>query len=134
MKISPKQYARSLYEVVAEMESENDIRVAVKNFVRVVVRGRQTSKLNKIIHEFNTIWNKERSIVEGELVSAKKISEETMELLNSYIIKLLNVENVELDNKVDENILGGFVAKLGDTVIDGSVKSQLQNLKHKLSN
>jgi len=133
MKISPKQYARGLYEVVAEMESEDDIRVAVKNFVRVVARGRQISKLNKIIREFNAIWNKEKGIVEGELISARKISEETMEFLNNYIVKLLNVKNVKLDNKIDGNILGGFVARLDNVVIDGSVKSQLNKLKNKLT-
>ncbi|MFA5318546.1 MAG: ATP synthase F1 subunit delta [Patescibacteria group bacterium] len=133
MKISIKQYAQSLYEVVSESEDSN-VQVAIKNFISILKEHRQINKADKIIVEFKKIWNQERGIVEGELVSARELGSNVTELLNSQIIKLLNAEEAQLKNKVDKDILGGFVIKLGDTVIDGSIKNQLNKLKSKLSN
>jgi F-type H+-transporting ATPase subunit delta len=49
-------------------------------------------------------------------------------------IKTLTDKKVELVNKVDKDILGGFVLRLDDLQYDASVSSQLQSLKQKLSN
>ncbi len=133
MKITPKQYAQSLYEVVST-EEDGDVQVAVKNFVKVLVEKNQLGKIEKIIQEFKNIWNREQGIIEGELTSVRELDDEIVTLLNCYIVKLLDVDKVRLENKVDKNILGGFVARLGDTVIDSSLKSQLQSLKSKLVN
>ena len=133
MKISIKQYAQSLYEAINETETDSNIKVALKNFVKILAARRSLNKAGKIIAEFEKIWNKERGIVEGELVSARGLSEDIVTLLNGQIVKLLFVKEVKLENKVDKNILGGFIIKVGDMVIDGSLKNQLQSLKNKLS-
>ncbi|OGF39862.1 ATP synthase F1 subunit delta [Candidatus Falkowbacteria bacterium RIFOXYC2_FULL_47_12] len=132
MKITIKQYAQSLYEVLAEIESEADVKVALNNFVKLLSARRSLNKTGKIIAEFEKIWNREQGIVEGELVSAKKLDNGIIELLNCHIVKLLSIKEVNLANQIDKNILGGFIVKVGDTVIDGSVKNQLNNLKNKL--
>lgn len=132
MKITIKQYAQSLYESLAEIESEVDVKVALNNFVKLLSARRSLNKTGKIIAEFEKIWNREQGIVEGELVSAKKLDNGIIELLNCHIVKLLSIKEVNLANQIDKNILGGFIVKVGDTVIDGSVKNQLNNLKNKL--
>jgi len=131
MKISPKQYAQSLYEVVSQSE-DGDVQVAIKNFISILKKHNQLNKSDKVIAEFRKIWNKEQGIAEGELVSAMKLGDEIVELLNDYIAKLLNAKEVQLKQRVDKDVLGGFVARLGDVVIDGSVKNQIDTLKNKL--
>ncbi|MFA6551726.1 MAG: ATP synthase F1 subunit delta [Patescibacteria group bacterium] len=133
MKITPKKYAQSLYESLAEIESEADIKVALKNFVKILAARRNLNKAGKIIAEFEKIWNQERGIVEGELTSARELSPEVIKLLNGYVVKLAAAKEVKLENSIDKNILGGFTAKVGDIMIDGSIKNQLQSLKNKLS-
>ncbi len=131
MKISPKQYAQSLYEIVSQTE---DCDVVIKNFVKVLVARNQLGKAEKIIQEFIKIWNKEQGIVEGDLVSVRELDKDMIDKLNNSVAEVLGAKKVNLKNKVDKNILGGFVAQLGDIVIDGSVKNQLNNLKNKLVN
>ena len=132
MKITIKQYAQSLYEVLAEIESEADVKVALNNFVKLLSVRRSLNKAGKIIAEFEKIWNREQGIVEGELTSARELSAEIVKLLNCQIVKLLGAKEVNLKNQIDKNILGGFIVKVGDTIIDGSVKNQLQSLKNSL--
>jgi len=133
MKITNKQYAQSLYEVVSQSEDDN-VKVVVKNFVKVLVARNQLGKAEKIIQEFIKIWNKEQGIVEGDLVSVRELDKDMIDKLNNSVAEVLGAKKVNLKNKVDKNILGGFVAQLGDIVIDGSVKNQLNNLKNKLVN
>ena len=131
MKISPKQCAQSLYEIGSQTE---DCDVVIKNFVKVLVARNQLGKAEKIIQEFIKIWNKEQGIVEGDLVSVRELDKDMIDKLNNSVAEVLGAKKVNLKNKVDKNILGGFVAQLGDIVIDGSVKNQLNNLKNKLVN
>ena len=131
MKISIKQYAQSLYEVVSQTEN---VDIAIKNFIKVLIKKNQLGKAEKIIDEFVKIWNLEQGVLEGDIVSARELKDETTELLNGKIVKLLGAKEVNLKNRIDKNIFGGFIARLGDTVIDGSVKSQLQSLRNKLVN
>ena len=49
-------------------------------------------------------------------------------------IKTLTDKKVELVSKVDQDIIGGFILRLGDQQFDASVANQLQSLEHKLSN
>ncbi len=131
MKISLKQYAQSLYEVVSKTE-DGGFQAVLKNFVKMLAARRSLNKAGKIIAEFEKVWNKKQGVVEGELVSARELDEEIVKLLNCQIVKLLNAKEVKLANQIDKNILGGFIVNVGDMVIDGSVKRQLEVLKNKL--
>ncbi len=132
MNITNKQYAKGLYETVLQAE-DGEVEIALKNFVKVLAQRNNLGRSDKIIKEFEKIWNQEQGIMEGELVSARELDKEIIELLNSHITKLLNAESVKMKQAIDKSILGGFTARLGGIVIDGSVKTQLQILKNKLS-
>ena len=49
-------------------------------------------------------------------------------------IKTLTDKKVELVSTVDQDIIGGFILRLGDQQFDASVANQLKSLEHKLSN
>ena len=57
----------------------------------------------------------------------EKIKELETELSKKYN------KNVTLENKVDKNVLGGVLVRLGNTQIDGSVKTRLNNIKDQLT-
>ena len=129
MKISPKQYALSLYESVKD-KSEKEIKQIVGDFVKILIAGGNISKFEKIIAEFNAIWNREQGIVEAEIISANGLDEETRELLEKYIGKLSGAKKVETIEKQDKSLLGGVVLKYGDKILDGSLKAKLNLLKN----
>jgi len=132
MKVTIKQYAQGLYEVVSKAE-DGDFKVVLKNFVKILAMRNELRKIDKIMEEFGNLWNKERGIVEGELVSARKLSAEVVMLLHEQVVILLKAKEAKLEQSVDKDILGGFVVRLDDAVIDGSLKTQLVNLKNKLA-
>ena len=131
MKVTSKQYAESLYQAV-QNKKDSKVKIAVENFVKVLINNNDISKADEIIKQFVRIWNMEQGIVEAEVVSAKKLDKKIVKLLHSYIVKLSGAEKVLVKQRVDKDILGGVVIKYKDKVLDGSLRMRLGELRSKM--
>jgi len=60
------------------------------------------------------------------------LDKETGKLLKNYITGLSGAKEVLVSEKTDKNILGGVIIKYGDKVLDGSLKTSLEELKEKM--
>ena len=128
MKITTKQYARALYELTRD-KRKAEVKEAVSRFVKLLARSNKLKLADKIIEQFCEIYNREHKIVEGEVVSARELDERLLEEIENSVREKHNAEKVFLGNTVDESLKGGFVLKVGDEVVDGSVKERLNDLK-----
>lgn len=133
MKVSNSQYASALYES-AKGKSQSEVNAIVANFVKILAKNNQIKNINSIIGKFRDIWNKEEGIVEAEVVSREKLNSKSVDQLIDYISKKYKSKNVEIVNKVDKDIKGGIIVRVGDKVMDGSVSRSLRELKNKLAN
>lgn len=104
----------------------------LKNFLKILVEKGRISSLKSIELTFKQLLNDKNNIIEGTVISAIPISDDKVKQLEENLSKKYN-KNVTLENKVDETILGGVIVRLGNTQIDGSVKSRLDNIKDQLS-
>ncbi|MBT4277231.1 ATP synthase F1 subunit delta [Candidatus Falkowbacteria bacterium] len=132
MKITSKQYALSLYDVTIDSD-KGDLEMIIKNFIKVLVKNNDLKIVDKIIDEFNDILDKKEGRAKVEVISAYKLDNEVIELLNKNISKMLDKKEIIINNKVQKDILGGLILKYNDTVIDGSLKKKLALLKQDLS-
>ena len=132
MKITPKQFALSLYESV-DGKPTGQVKAVVKNFVGILVQKNMLAQADKIVGEFLKIWNDKRGIVEASVASANELDKETVKILKNYTAKLAGAKEIVLNEKIDKNILGGVVIKYGDRVVDGSLKTTLVDLKNILT-
>jgi len=132
MKISATQYAKALYEATKDKKHQ-EIDVAVSNFFNILVKSNQSKLAPKIMASFKKIWNKEEGIVEAEVITRNKIQDTITKQIEKFIKEKYKAEKVVIINKVDENIKGGVIIKVGDEVLDGSIANQLRNLKNNLS-
>ena len=131
MKISNKQYARILYQVAAG-KKDDEIKDTVRNFAEVLAYFNDLGRGEKIINEFVKIWNKEQGIVEAEAISAKELNREVVKLLNGHIAELSGARKVLLSQEADKNILGGVIIKYKDKILDGSLRTQLNELRSEM--
>ncbi len=132
MKITINQYARTLLEVT-ENKSSREIDQAVLNFVQIVRKNRQNKLFPKILESFSNIWNSKNKVVEVELTSKEKLDNEAEKKITEYIKKKYKAEKVVISSKIDRNILGGIILKIGDEVMDQSIKGQLKKLNKALT-
>ncbi|HEX6164026.1 MAG TPA: ATP synthase F1 subunit delta [Vicinamibacterales bacterium] len=72
-----------------------------------------------------------QNVVRAEVTSAAPLSPEKTKALEDSLSKVTG-KKVELSVSVDPELLGGVVAKIGSTVYDGSVKTQLQRMRQEL--
>src|SRR3989338_7889951 len=101
MKITTKQYAQSFHDVVSQA-ADSDIDLIIKNFIKILINNNDLNRAEKIVMDFEEVWNKEKGVVEGELISARELNAGIIALLHRQIAKLLNVKEVILKTTVDE--------------------------------
>lgn len=128
MKITTNQYAQALFEATEE-KSQKEISHIIINFVKALAKNSQLKLKNDIIKKFQEIYNQEKSIVEAEIISRDEINENLQKYLIEYISDKYGAKKVVLKTKLDKNIKGGIIIKVGNEIIDGSVKHQFMELK-----
>jgi len=128
MKITIKQYAMALYETV-DGKSQSQVKPVIKKFAEMLIKYNQLTKIDDIINEFLTVWNREKKIVTAETISARELTGEIRKSIKKYITAETKAEEVILMTKADDRILGGVIIKYGDKVLDGSLKAKLNDLK-----
>ena len=103
----------------------------IKNFLNLVVQKRRAAVLPEIAEAFQILIDKQRNICQGKVVSAMEIDSGLKDKVQATLEKITG-KKVVLTTEVDPTIIGGIIAKVGDLVLDGSIKSQLQGLKESI--
>lgn len=132
MKISEKKYARLLFEQI-KGKSGKSAREAVGSFVEILAQRNELAKAEKIARIFGEIWNREKGIVEAEVVVSRKPEKGTLEFFRRYVSSRTGAGQIEISAQTDESILGGAVLRYGDKILDASLKTKLIDLKNKIS-
>lgn len=101
------------------------------NFLTFIVNKNREDLLYEIAKSFVQLKNGKQGLVDINVKSAVEFDEAQKDLMKTQLAEYTK-KQVRIDFNVDDNLIGGFVAKVGDTVLDGSVKQQLKNLKKQL--
>ncbi len=131
MKVTAKQYAQCLYELI-DSAAETEIKNILKKFVILLNKHRDLNLTPDIINNFSEIWNREHGELVAELTSARELKNEAKEAVINYLKNKSGAEKIILDEQIDKNILGGFILKYDSKIIDGSLKNGLRELKNSL--
>ena len=79
--------------------------------------------------EFLKTLAHERGELTAEITTAVPISKEINKSIVKEISKLTKTNKIELNEKIDESLIGGLVLRMGSTMIDSSIKTKLSTLK-----
>jgi F-type H+-transporting ATPase subunit delta len=92
----------------------------------------RTSRLQPIIEEFITIAAAARQKVSGEITTAIHLDDATIARLAAELSRVTG-KSVQLFQKVDPSILGGVIVKIGEQIIDGSLRRKLNQIHELIS-
>ena len=98
------------------------------NFLNLLVQKQRAEILPEIALAYKTMVDDAKNISHGNVISAIELSD-TLKGNVQTILEKLTGKKVELTTSVDPSIIGGIIAKVGDLVLDGSIKTQLAGLK-----
>ncbi|MFA6896783.1 MAG: F0F1 ATP synthase subunit delta [Patescibacteria group bacterium] len=128
MKITPKQYAISLFEITRGASKEESSEL-IKSFVDLLRFNNNLSMEKKIIEEYQTYCRKQKGISKVKISSGEKLSPEIVsDIVNRF------AGQVELEEEVDPDLIGGIAVVINDdTLIDGSIRKKLADMKQTIS-
>ncbi|RFM24093.1 MAG: ATP synthase F1 subunit delta, partial [Candidatus Thermochlorobacter aerophilum] len=84
-----------------------------------------------VMKEFQAILNEESGIMIAQVESAIELSEAEKQAIAKKL-EAISGKKIQIENKINPSLIGGFTARIGDTVIDGSVKHKLERLREEL--
>ena len=103
----------------------------VRNFIAVIMDHGRLGELNEIIAEYDRVADAKGGLCEAEVTSAHDLNPQDRQALEARVAELAG-SRVRVAYKLDPSLLGGAIVRIGSTVYDGSVRSQLEQLKHTL--
>lgn len=101
------------------------------NFLRVLLKNSRLTELGHINTRFVAVLEERGGNVVAKVTSAREISESEKAELKANLEKLTG-KQVKPNFDIDSGIIGGVVTQIGSTVYDGSVRTQLENLKEEM--
>ncbi|HQU81586.1 MAG TPA: ATP synthase F1 subunit delta [Pyrinomonadaceae bacterium] len=101
------------------------------NFLRVLLRNSRLTELGSINEKFASVLEERSGVVAANITSARALSEAEKAELQTKLERLTG-KKINLNFDIKQEIIGGVVTRIGSTVYDGSVKTQLENLKQQL--
>lgn len=119
---------QSLIEAVAKAMS---LTTPVTKLVVLLGQDRKLTYLPDLAAAFRERLLAHQNVVRAEVTSAAPLSADKTKALEDSLAKVTG-KKVELSLSVDPELLGGVVTKIGSTVYDGSVKTQLRRMRQEL--
>ncbi len=104
---------------------------AVKAFFSMVIVLDLIDYLDQIFLDYVEIANQFKKQVSIEVVSAVELDNETIEKIKRDVDSKTGLD-VRVRNTIDKNIIGGLIIKIGERVVDISIKNKIEDLKTKL--
>jgi F-type H+-transporting ATPase subunit delta len=101
------------------------------SFLMLLFDKGRVSFIASISDFFQKLADELKGVASASLVSATELSAETIEKIRSALSKKTGKE-ITLEVKQDPGLIGGIVTKIGDLVLDGSIKTQLLNMRESL--
>ena len=119
-------------KVIEAMLQQIAVQTSSKNLVLLLLDGERMSSLPSISRELDAMIQAKAGKVSAEVVSAKPLDPAELTQITAALEKLSG-KKVTLAKREDADLLGGVIAKLGDVVYDGSLRTQLRNLRDEIS-
>ena len=98
-----------------------------RNFLGVLAQNRRLSKLGGVIRAFNMLAARHRGEITAEVTSAHPLDDDQVEAIKQNLRTRMG-RDIAVEMNVDPAILGGLVVKIGSQMIDGSIRTKLNNL------
>jgi F-type H+-transporting ATPase subunit delta len=103
----------------------------VLNLILLLLRRGRIEDLPRVAAEFRRLDHERKGITTATVISALPLEADEVRALTTRLEQSTG-GHVELDVKVDPSLLGGLVVRVGDRMIDGSVRGRLERLRNRL--
>ena len=105
---------------------------AVLNFLELLIEKHRMPALFRIRREFEALWEEENRLLPVQVTSAVELDESTVRQIGDAIGEQTG-RRIELTSEVDPDILGGIVLRVGNSILDASIRNRLEKLRKQVA-
>jgi F-type H+-transporting ATPase subunit delta len=109
----------------------NRVPKGVLNLVRLLTERGRADRVAVVAAEFRRLLRRRRGVVEAVVTSATPLDADETGALTRKITEIAG-GRVELEIRVDESLIGGLTVRIGDNLLDASVRGRLERLRSQL--
>jgi F-type H+-transporting ATPase subunit delta len=109
-----------------------DANPAFANFLQALIERHRMPAIFRIRTEFESLWDEARRLLPVTITSAITLDADTVKQLGDRIGKQVD-RHVEVTTDVDPDILGGVVLRVGNVILDASIKNRLEQLRKQVA-
>ncbi|MGQ9646136.1 MAG: ATP synthase F1 subunit delta [Thermodesulfobacteriota bacterium] len=103
----------------------------VFNLALLLMSKGMLSRCRNIYNQYNHMLDLHRGVERARVKTAVPLDPEEREIMSRHLREIVD-RKVVIDGELDPSIIGGFIARMGDMLIDGSIRQQLETLKRNL--
>ncbi len=116
---------RKVLQVVLEKSNFSGV---VKNFLNLLLDKNRIGAIEAVTDYYSKLTDEVSGIARAEIVTARPLKEEALGRIEKSLAGLTSKE-IKSEVREEKDLIGGIVVKIGDLVLDGSVRAQLEGLK-----
>jgi ATP synthase F1 delta subunit len=105
---------------------------AFLNFLELLIEKHRMPLLFRIRGQYEELWQEENRLLPVRVTSAIELDEKTIERIKDRIGEQTN-EQIELTTEVDPDILGGIVLRVGNSILDASIRNRLEQVRRQVA-
>ena len=129
---SPALPREAKEKLLGELLARYPVHPISSNFLRILLQNNRIRYFQEILDSFIKSVNEQKGIVSARVTAAVPLSEQELKSLEGRLGEIMGKRvNVELQS--DESLLGGIVVQIGSTHFDGSIRTQLADMKRRLA-
>ncbi|WP_028061689.1 ATP synthase F1 subunit delta [Candidatus Solirubrobacter pratensis] len=104
----------------------------VVNFLKLLIENHRMPVIFRVRRELDRLWEEENQLLPVRVTSAVELDEGTVNQIGDRIAEQTG-RKVDLSSQVDPDILGGIVVRVGNSILDASIRNRLESLRKQVA-
>jgi len=104
----------------------------VRNFLALLLENHRMPVIFRVRREFDRLWEDAHDLLPVQITSAVELDPSVAERIGDEIGRQTG-RTVELTSTVDPDVIGGIVLRVGDSILDASIRTRLENLRKQVA-
>jgi ATP synthase F1 delta subunit len=110
----------------------SDADPALVNFLKLLIENHRMPVIFRVRREFDQLWQEENKLLPVQVTSAVELDQATVAQIGDRITEQTG-RRVDLSAAVDPEVLGGLVVRVGNSILDASVRNRLEQLRKQVA-
>ena len=111
------------------LEGADDV---IGNFLALLIENHRMPVVFRVRREYDVLWEQENKRLPVTVTSAVALDEATVKSIGDAIGKQTG-QQIELTADVDPDVLGGLIVRVGNSILDASIRNRLENLRRSVA-